>query len=92
MMQKPKYGAVFERGIVKEYIYLDSQYRVESLDRPGVVSRPMYAYENGYYSVGDEVFYFMFDDGTGLIMGEAYVHPADRRINKHPEAVQPTAE
>lgn len=80
-----KTGGVFiERGKISEKRQRANwQYKVESATRRGVVSRWMEAvsaYCNEYteteenngkyeYNVGDEVYYFMFGDGRGMIIG-----------------------
>lgn len=45
---------------------------VASIDRDGIESPPLEAlYSDGtIYSVGDCVYFFMFNDGTGRILGK----------------------
>jgi len=62
----PPYGAVIERGLVTETTA--SGCVVESCDRKGVVSPPIAGITNEVYSAGDRVFFFLFDDGDGLII------------------------
>ena len=81
MMDLTGKGALIERG--KIFAREGTRYKVVSLDRPEVVSRWMRASsffvneredEEGSvirysYAVGDPVFFFMFPDGRGLILG-----------------------
>ena len=77
-------GISIERGKIAEKRKKDNfQYKVESATRKGVKSRWMEAttaycneytdgeHGNGKYefNVGDEVYYFMFADGRGMILG-----------------------
>ena len=62
----PPYGALIERGLVTKAT--ESGYVVESSDRKGVVSPPITGITNEIYSAGDRVFFFLFDDGDGLII------------------------
>ena len=43
-------------------------YKVESYTRDGIVSRWIEAVQ-GEYQIGDNVYFFMFDDGRGMILG-----------------------
>jgi len=43
-------------------------YKVESYTRDGIVSRWIEAVQ-GEYQSGDDVYFFMFDDGRGMILG-----------------------
>lgn len=78
-------GAKFDRGVIKETRTQGTrQYKVQSLTDKGVKSRWMEAvntYCNEYteddgndgkytYAVNDEVYFFMFPDGRGMIMGK----------------------
>lgn len=81
--EKETYGAAIERGKIAEK-KAGPLYKVESYTRDGVKTRWMEAInqyvreyegdppqENKYeYAVGDEVYYFMFDDGRGMILGK----------------------
>lgn len=61
------YGASIERGIV---LAAESDgYRVKSLTRDGVVTPPIAAVGEGEYAVGARVYFFVFDDGRGAILG-----------------------
>ena len=60
-----------ERGTIREKD--EHLYRVESATRTGAVTRWIGAIGEGVqeteYSVGDGVYFFMFDDGRGMILG-----------------------
>ena len=61
-----RYGAVIERGIVAG---IETEgYVIRSVDREGVVTPPLRAL-NGTYAVRDRVFFFMFNDGDGAVIG-----------------------
>ena len=77
-------GVFIERGKITEKRQQGNwQYKVESMTRKGIKTRWMEsvsAYcnececpEHGpgkyQYNVGDEVYYFMFGDGRGMILG-----------------------
>lgn len=62
----PLYGALIERGIILSEE--SAAYTVKSLDRDGVVTPPITAI-NGGYDPGECVFFFLFRDGTGKIIG-----------------------
>lgn len=76
-------GAFIDRGKIVEKS-AGPVYRVESYTRYGVQTRPIESinkYVNEYrgdppaeykyeYSVGDEVYFFMFPDGRGMILGK----------------------
>lgn len=59
-------GVQIERGRV-----ISADYKVESLSRPGLTTRPLQLIA-GIESIalGAYVYFFMFEDGTGLILGE----------------------
>lgn len=59
-------GAKIERGMIAEIA--GGLLTVRSLDRDGVLTPPLGALTDGNYSVGDLVFFFVFDDGTGLVL------------------------
>ncbi|MBQ8111364.1 MAG: hypothetical protein IJ124_14505 [Clostridia bacterium] len=60
-----QYGAFIERG---EILSEDSAaYTVKSLDRDGIITPPIKAINDGY-DVGDRVFFFLFNDGSGRII------------------------
>lgn len=61
-------GACIERGEVTAAG--TDGYTVASLDRPGgVQSREIRAAGGAAYAVGDRVYFFLFRDGTGMILG-----------------------
>lgn len=55
-----------ERG--KILTAAQGEYTVSSYDRDGIVTPPVEAINNITYSVGDDVYYFIFPDGTGKII------------------------
>lgn len=57
-----------ERGIVKEN--LNGFFRVVSLDRAGIVSPGIRALCGEAIQVGDTVYFFLFPDGDGGIIGK----------------------
>ena len=75
-------GFMIDRGRIKSEE--NGSFIVASYSREGVETRPMKAvneYVNEYqgdppeehkytYAVGDEVYFFMFDDGHGMILGK----------------------
>lgn len=71
-MKEEIYGAPIERGVIDSI--QDGYYRVKSFSRDGVVSPPIKAINNynnyNTYSIGDQVYFFMFDDGDGLILAK----------------------
>lgn len=56
----------FERG--KVYGKDDKLYKVGSHTRDGIMTRWIEAVQ-GQYDIGDDVYFFMFDDGRGMILG-----------------------
>lgn len=63
------YGARIERGTIKE-VTADG-YRVESFDRRGIITPPIPASGGAAFENGATVYFFVFEDGRGLIIGEA---------------------
>lgn len=71
-----KYGAAIERGTIQKAE--GGKYTVKSLTRDGIVTPPipalplMQGTENGYeaisYAAGDRVYFFLFEDGNGMIL------------------------
>lgn len=61
--------AMIERGDIQtEY---GGKYTVRSLDRDGVFTPPLKKMnENEIYVPGDLVYFFVFGDGTGMIIGK----------------------
>lgn len=62
----PLFGALIERGEV--LTAEDAAYTVKSYDRDGVVTPPIPAIDNVNPDVGNRVFFFMFNDGSGRII------------------------
>ena len=62
-----RYGAVIERGVVKERA--DGGIVVKSEDRPGIESGPIQGIDGGLYVAGDRVWFFLTKDGDGAIIG-----------------------
>ena len=62
------YGAFIERGQVTAA--KEDGYIVESYDRPGVITPPIKGMNNEEHSAGDRVFFFLFNDGDGKIIGK----------------------
>ena len=62
----PLYGAIIERGEVMAES--SGKYTVKSFDRDGVITPPITAITDSY-DVGDHVFFFLFADGSGQILG-----------------------
>lgn len=65
-MKNENYGAPLERGVIEEIT--DNRYRVTSIDRDGITSRPIKTISSGDLEIGDKVYFFLFPDGTGLIL------------------------
>ena len=83
MNDKENWGARIERGMIDEVN--DKKYKVKSICRDGVktpwietlsIAPKIYAdgteikYEPTEYAVGDMVYFFMFADGRGAILGK----------------------
>ena len=62
------YGALIERGKVTQAE--QDGYIVESYERPGVITPPIKGINNENYGAGDRVFFFLFNDGDGRIIGK----------------------
>lgn len=62
------YGAFVERGKVTAAEH--NGYIVASSERPGVTTPPIKGINNENYSAGDRVFFFLFNDGDGRIIGK----------------------
>ena len=68
----PRYGAFLERGKIIA-LQTDGQgnttgYNVESYDRPGIVAEGLTGMNGFSAEIGGKVFFYFFDDGTGLIL------------------------
>ncbi len=59
-------GTFVERGIVTAVE--DDGYVIASYDRKGITLPPIKGFDNATYEVGDKVYYFVFNDGTGKII------------------------
>lgn len=84
-MKMTEYGARIERGRILRS--MGGGWEVESYDRPGVITPPLKTIDDNKYTVtveettytihkpgyqaGMDVYFFMFDDGKGLILHEA---------------------
>ena len=60
-------GAYLERGYVAEAE--GSRYRVASYDRQGVTTPPIGSFRGDTFSVGDQVIFVLWPDGSGKILG-----------------------
>lgn len=60
-------GAFIERGIVTEAE--NGSFRVASYSRQGVTT-PMIKSVDSTVNTGDKVYFFLFDDGGGMILGK----------------------
>lgn len=58
--------ALIERGEIASAE--NGLYLVKSLDREGVTAR-LKSIDNTAYDAGNRVYFFLFDDGTGRILG-----------------------
>lgn len=76
--EKEMFGTMIEQGIIVS-IQGDG-YRIDSYSRDGLTTKPIKAIadwdidENGIpvrrYGIGDKVFFFLFEDGNGMILGK----------------------
>lgn len=60
--------AKIERG--KVIAAGESGYTVESFGRAGLVTPPIPAMWTGTYTVGQKVYFCLFDDGHGMVIGK----------------------
>lgn len=68
-MKNEIYGSTLERGLIEKIE--NGKYRVSSLTRDGILSMPIKSTnETDTYSIGDKVYFFLFDDGDGLILSK----------------------
>lgn len=69
--ENAQWGARIERGRVKAVVTDDgsARYDVESYDRPGVTAFGMPGLGDEVH-VGDDVYFFIFEDGLGCVLGE----------------------
>lgn len=61
------HGVYVERGIVQE-VCDGGGYKVKSYIRDGIITPEIPAAGGATYEVGDRVYFFLFDDGRGLIL------------------------
>ena len=59
-------GATIERGVVEEVCA--TGYKVKSYTRDGIITPAIPAASGAAYKAGDRVYFFMFDDGHGMIL------------------------
>lgn len=64
----PLHGVLIERGRITEA--KADGYIVESFERPGVKTPLIKGINHEEYSAGDRVFFFLFNDGDGRIIGK----------------------
>lgn len=80
-MEKEEYGAVIERGKIREVT--EKGCRVDSITRSGITTPPLMPAFHQHeveddkltakepaFAVGDLVYFFMFPDGDGMIVGK----------------------
>lgn len=60
-------GAQIERGLIVNIS--SDRYNVKSYTRPGIITPPIKSGVTGL-SMGDQVYFFVFSDGDGLIIGK----------------------
>lgn len=58
--------AYLERGIITQV--MGTRYCLNSFSRSGLSIRDIPAFGGAEYKTGDRVYFFIFDDGTGLIL------------------------
>jgi hypothetical protein len=64
----PIYGAIIERGVIVKVN--NDTYTIKSYDRDGITTLPIKRIlHKAVYHVGDRVFFFLFQDGSGRILG-----------------------
>ena len=63
------YGARIERGQITERT-ADGGFIVSSLERDGIESGAVTGTDGASYEPGDRVYFFLFRDGTGKILGK----------------------
>ena len=59
--------ALIERGTIS--CVAEGGYTVASMDRPGITTPTLKALNGGVYDVNAAVYFFVFDDGDGGIIG-----------------------
>lgn len=63
---KNNYGANIERGIIVEVC--EDGYKVQSLTRDGIMTPAIQSVSGASFEAGDRIYFFMFDDGHGMIL------------------------
>lgn len=61
-------GAYLERGYVAEA--KGSRYRIASYDRQGVTTPLIGSFRDDTFSIGDQVIFALWPDGSGKILGK----------------------
>lgn len=61
-------GACLERGYVAEAE--GTRYRIASYDRQGVTTPLLDSFHNDAFSIGDQVIFVLWPDGSGKILGK----------------------
>lgn len=64
---QPDSRALIERGTILRVT--EGGYTVASMDRPGITTPTLKALNGGVYDVNTAVYFFVFDDGDGGIIG-----------------------
>lgn len=64
-----RYGAAIERGRVMQIT--DEGVRIASFCREGIVTPPLPVFRDVTISVDDTVYFFLFEDGAGMILAQA---------------------
>jgi len=64
---QPDGRALIERGII--LCVADDGYTIASTDRPGITTPILKALNGSVYDVNTAVYFFVFDDGDGGIIG-----------------------
>lgn len=69
--ENSQWGTRIERGVIRRKTEAPDgmRYAVESYDRPGITAINMRSMINPDAEIGERVYFFMFDDGLGLIIG-----------------------
>ena len=62
-------GVHIERGIIQSVG--DSGYIVRSITRDGIETNTLKAKDGESYNAGDCVYFFVFPDGNGMVLGRA---------------------
>lgn len=68
MKDKPIYGVPVERGVIVDV--QSAGCTVRSYGRPGVITPPLPAIRQSTLHSGDQVYFVLYEDGTGKILGK----------------------